>query len=99
MIRSDFDGAALIDSAGERIGTVERTFVDDNGNPRFLKVRMGHLPPRHRLVPAEQAETEDDGVRVPYLRDVIEESPPAAMDDNLSGDELTRIQEYYASDV
>lgn len=91
----DYDGDDLIDSAGDKVGTVERTYVDDNGQARFLAVKIGTLMAKHRLVPAEDAQEDEGGVRVSYLRDVIEESPSVDSGDTLEGDALDEVRGYY----
>jgi len=92
----DYDGAQVIDASGEHIGTVDRTYVDKNEIPRLIEVKMGGLLPKHRLVPVDQAETSDQGLRVPYVKDMIEESPHIGRRDSLDGDTLERIRSYYA---
>jgi hypothetical protein len=96
-VKTDYDGATLIDSAGERVGTVERSYLDDNGIAQYLEVKSGTIVHRHYLVPADQAEVLPEGVRVPYTRDMIEESPNAMSDDTLEGPELSEIRAYYES--
>ncbi len=93
----DYDGAQVIDAGGDHIGTVDRTYVDDNETPRFIEVKMGGLLPKHRLVPVDQAEMTDDGLRVPYVKDMIEESPHIGRNDSLEGDTLEGVRSYYAS--
>lgn len=97
-MKPSYDGAALLDDTGEQIGTVSRTYVDDNDTPRFLDVKIGSIIGRHHLVPADGADVTPDGVRIPYVKDVIEESPAVSGDDTLEGDELSRVREYYAQD-
>lgn len=93
----DYDGAQVIDASGDHIGTVDRTYVDNNEIPRLIEVKMGGLLPRHRLIPIDQAEMTDDGLRVPYVKDMIEESPHISRSDSLAGDTLERVRSYYAS--
>jgi len=94
---NDYDGAQVVDAGGEHIGTVDRTYVDDNETPRLIEVNMGGLLPKHRLVPVDQAEMTDDGLRVPYVKDMIEESPHIGRSDSLESDTLERVRSYYAS--
>lgn len=93
-----YDGADLIDAMDERIGTIERSFVDDRGAVRFVEVSIGTLRGRHRLIPADRLEWSDDAVRAPFTRDVIEASPDvSAAGDTLEGEILDRVRAYYAS--
>ncbi|MDQ2741956.1 MAG: PRC-barrel domain-containing protein [Chloroflexota bacterium] len=94
---NDYDGAQVIDAGGDHIGTVDRTYVDNNETPRLIEVKMGGLLSKHRLIPVDQAEMTDDGIRVPYVKDMIEESPHIGRSDSLEGDTLERVRSYYAS--
>ena len=94
---NDYDGAQVIDAGGDHIGTVDRTYVDDNETPRLIEVKMGGLLSKHRLIPVDQAEMTDDGLRVPYVKDMIEESPHIGRSDSLEGETLERVRSYYAS--
>lgn len=93
----NFDGQPLLDESGEQIGTVERTYVDDAGNARLLAVKLGHLLGKHRLVPADQARSDDAGVWVPYTVDTISESPHIDTGDMLEGEGLDEVRSYYNS--
>lgn len=95
----DYDGVEVIDGAGEHIGKVERTFVDDSNAPRFVEVKFGTLLPKHRLIPSSVADLTDDGeLQVPYTKDVIEASPDAPKSDTLEPADLDEITAYYRSD-
>lgn len=91
----DFDGSDVLDGAGDKIGTVERTYVDDSGSARLIAVKIGMLMAKHRLVPATDASQTSDGVQVPYSKQVIEDSPDVDPGDTLEGASLTEVQTYY----
>ena len=74
----DCHGAVVVDAAGERIGTVERSYVDDGGAVRFVEVKIGAFLAKHRLVPIADAQSMKDGRVVPYTKDAIVASPDAA---------------------
>lgn len=92
----DFDGSDLIDTGGDKVGTIDRTYVDDSGVARFVSVKIGALLGKHHLVPAERAQEVDQGIQVPYLKDVIEESPAVDSGDTLEGETLGDVRAYYA---
>jgi|SRR5947209_1954759 len=94
----DYDGLDLIDSAGDSVGTIDRTYVDDAGTARMVCVKMGTILKSHRLVPADGLEERDRTVQSSYLKDVIEESPDFEGGDTIEGDVLVAVQEYYARD-
>ena len=92
----DYDGTAVIDAAGDKIGTVERSYVDDTGAVRMVSIKMGILRAKHRLVPVDEVQPEEDTLRIPYTKQVVEDSPDVDADDTLEGETLERVRAYYA---
>jgi hypothetical protein len=93
----DYHGAVVLDAAGERIGTVERSYVDDCGTVKFVEVKIGGFRAKHRLIPSADAQSGHGGLAVPYTKDVIRASPDAASaGDTLEGELLEQVQAYYA---
>ncbi len=94
----DYDGTDVADAAGERIGTVERSYVDDQGNVQFIEVKLRGLRAKHRLIPMDIIDRTDDALTVPFARGVVEESPDASSArDTLEEDTLDQIRAYYES--
>ncbi len=91
----DYDGATVIDAALEEIGTVERSYVDDTGRVRIVKVKLGKLFAKHRLVPVDDIEPHNDCLRVRYSKQMIEDAPDVDADDALEGEALARVRAYY----
>lgn len=97
-MNEDYDGIEVVDGGGERIGKVERTYVDDSNAPRFVEVKFGTLLPKHRLIPTAEADLADDGLlHVPYSKDTIEASPDAPKSDIVEPAELNEINAYYSA--
>ena len=92
----DYDGTAVVDATGEKIGTVERSYVDDSGAVRVVRLKIGMLRAKHRLVPVDEVQPEEDTLRVPYTKQVVEESPDVDVDDDLEGETLERVRAYYS---
>lgn len=93
----DFDGADVVDSNGDTVGAVERTYDDDSGVARLVEVKIGALFAKHRLIPLDNAETTDKGIQVPYDKHMIEGSPDAgSAGDTLEGSFLDSVTAYYA---
>ena len=91
-----YDGVEVMDRGGAGVGKVERTYVDDSGSPRYIEVKFGTLLPRHRLVPAAEADLTEPGVlQVAYDKATIERSPDAPDSDTLEPADLERIDTYY----
>jgi len=94
----DYDGAHVIDSDGENIGTVERTFAGDTGDVQYVEVKMGSLFAKHRMVPAGDADLQNDGLHVPYGKGVILSSPDVSrVEDTLDGEVLETVRDYYTN--
>jgi uncharacterized protein YrrD len=93
----DYDGLDVIDTEGEKIGTTERTYDDSYGRPHLIEVKMGAILRKHRLVPVADAQRVQDGLRVPYTKSTVENSPDASdVDTSLSGELLEAVRSYYA---
>jgi len=92
-----YDGAGVVDACGERIGTVERTYVDESETARFVAVAIGAFLPKHRLIPLDGVQHAAGTLTVPYTKDMIVESPDASSVSNtLEGELLEQVQAYYA---
>lgn len=93
----DYDDADVIDKDGQKLGPVERSYVDDRGDVRFVEVKIGTLRTKYRFIPVEDVDQTSAGLRVPYKAEVIEDSPDASsVEDTLAGDLLDRVRSYYA---
>lgn len=90
-----YDGASAYDAEGNKVGTVERTYIDDNGAAQFVAVKSGTLRHRHRLIPTAGADMGDDGLRLPYSSDTISDGPEVDPEDTLEGDVLGETRAYY----
>ncbi|MGI8827010.1 MAG: DUF2382 domain-containing protein [Chloroflexota bacterium] len=93
----EYDGAGVLDEAGEKIGHVERSYVDDTGNVRMVEVKIGSLFAKHRLVPAEAGDLGENGLQLPFSRDTIENSPDHGhIGDTIEANTLDEVQTYYS---
>ena len=92
----DYDGATVVDATGEEIGTVARSYVDDAGRVRMVSVKLGRLFAKHRLVPVDAAGHEDDRLRIPCTKQMVEDSPDVKVEETLEGEALARVRAYYA---
>jgi Domain of unknown function (DUF2382)/PRC-barrel domain len=93
----DYDGAEVVDACGERIGIVERSYVDASETVRFVEVMIGAFLAKHRLIPLDGAQISSGTLTVPYTKDMIVQSPDASsVSDTLEGELLEQVQAYYA---
>lgn len=98
MEQEDWVGTTVYDAAGKEVGRVERAYPDGSGAVRYVRVKMGTLFARHRLVPADSSERTDAGLKLPYSKDTIESSPDLPDDvDPLSGMVSEDLRGYYTA--
>jgi len=88
-------GAPVLDSAGEKIGSVEEVFVDlQTDEPEWLGIGTGFFGTKHVLVPLAGASVADDNVEVRYSKDQVKDSPD--VDGDMLSPELERqLYSYY----
>jgi hypothetical protein len=97
MQSDDLTGATLYDVGGNDIGKIEEIYKDDNGTPRYARIKIGTLLAKHRLVPIDAAQSTSDRITVPYSKDAIESAPDLPADVNpLSGMVAEDLRGYYA---
>lgn len=93
---SDYDGSEVVDRGGKRIGTVERSYIDDQGSVRFVEVAMRGLRAKHRLIPVDDAKKVAHGLKVPFSKDVVEASPNVSyVGDTVEEETLIEVRAYY----
>jgi stress response protein YsnF len=83
-------GSTAYGANGDKLGTVEHFFVDDQtGAPTWVSVSTGLFGTRHSIIPAvDAAYDENDGsLRVPVTADVMKNAP------TLGGDHLDPAEE------
>jgi uncharacterized protein (TIGR02271 family) len=69
-------GAPVIDSTGDQIGKVEEIFYDvDGGQPEWIGLGTGFFGTKRVLVPVQGAQTQGDGIQVPYEKDHVKGAP------------------------
>jgi uncharacterized protein (TIGR02271 family) len=86
-------GAPVYDAEREEIGSVEEIFYDhQTGRPEWVGIGTGFFGTKRVLVPLESADLSGDGLRVPYTKDHVKDSP------NIDSDEISSEteQELYA---
>jgi hypothetical protein len=60
-------GYAVYDPVGQKIGSVGEVFVNREGQPQYVRVRIGFFWSRSVLIPAQFVET-DEGKRTLTLK-------------------------------
>jgi uncharacterized protein (TIGR02271 family) len=69
-------GTAVYDRNGEKIGKVEEIYYDEDSNQaEWIGIGTGFFGMKRVLVPATGAEATDNGVTVPYAKEMVKDSP------------------------
>ena len=86
---SDMRGANVYDSDGEKIGSVEEIFYDEETNqPEWIGIGTGFFGTKRVLVPVQGASFDGGEVRVPYSKDQVKSAP------DVDSDEISQDTEY-----
>jgi uncharacterized protein (TIGR02271 family) len=89
-------GAAVLSQQGDKIGTVQDIYLDNDTNePEWALVNTGLLGGRSSFVPLAQATTRGDDIVVPYDKDKVKDAPTMEEDGQLSQQEEAGLYEYY----
>lgn len=75
-------GTTVYSSDGEKIGSVEEIYVDDQTDrPEWIGLGTGFFGTKRVLVPVEGASMREGGVLVPYSKDQVKDSPDIDSDE------------------
>jgi sporulation protein YlmC with PRC-barrel domain len=90
------DGAIIYDLQGDRIGTVEDVYVDEETQrPVWLMVDPGFFG-KVRLVPTGGMSPVDDGFQIPFSKDAVKSAPDVTLEDDMLSDAEERdLCSYY----
>lgn len=79
-------GQTVYSQDGEKVGKIEDFYFDEeSGEPEWIGLGTGFLGMKHLIVPAQNYALRDDGIAVPYSKDLIKDSPD--IDDDEIGPE------------
>lgn len=92
-------GYDVVDSSGNKIGTVDHVWVDDATNAlEFIGVKTGWLMGKTHAIPTANAQIDSGTITVPYGQDQIKNAPSFGGDDELSPEDESQIYNYYGLD-
>ena len=93
----DWRGREIVDADGDKVGTVEELFHDqDTQQPEWAAVRTGLFGTKLSFVPIEAAEPAGESVRVPFSKAQIKDAPKIDdSDGQLSQQEESELYEHY----
>jgi len=88
-------GADVYAEDGEKIGSVEDVFVDEQtGQPEWIGIGTGLLSTKRVLVPVQGASLAEDRITVPYPKDQVKDSPDIDSD-AISQETESQLYSYY----
>ena len=91
-----WQGATLVDADGDKIGTIESVYLDDQtGEPEWALVNTGLFGTKSSFVPLVQATASGDQVRVPYDAQLVKDAPRVDPDQHLSEAEEQQLWRHY----
>lgn len=93
----DYNGATVVDVAGERIGTVERSYVNGDGEVQVVSVKLGKLFAKHRLVLVDGLRPAGGTLRLPYSKQIVEAAPEVEAGEDLVDEALVQIRRHYTT--
>ena len=80
-----WQGATMVDPDGDKIGTIDAIYVDDQtGEPEWALVNTGLFGTKSSFVPLAQATSSGDQVQVPYDKQLVKDAPRIDPDQHLS---------------
>jgi uncharacterized protein (TIGR02271 family) len=94
-----WQGATMVDRDGDRVGTIESIYADDqSGQPEWALVNTGLFGTRSTFVPIAQATSSGDQVQVPFEKQLIKDAPRMDPDGHLSEAEEQELWRHYGLD-
>jgi uncharacterized protein (TIGR02271 family) len=94
-----WQGATMVDPDGDKIGTIESIYVDDQtGEPEWALVNTGLFGTKSSFVPLAQASGSGDQVQVPYQKQLVKDAPRVDTDQHLSEAEEQQLWRHYGLD-
>jgi len=92
----DFRGRTLVDRDGEKIGTVDEVFSDqEGGQPEWALVHTGLLGTKKNFVPLRGASHSGEDVLVTVDKQAVKDAPGIDADQQLSEAEERQLFEHY----
>src|SRR5829696_5775354 len=94
-----WQGRAMVDGDGDRIGTIDAIYVDDQtGEPEWALVNTGLFGTKSTFVPLAQASDRNGDVQVPYQKQLVKDAPRIDPDRHLSEAEEQQLWRHYGLD-
>jgi len=96
---ADLFGRDVVDSSGNKIGTIDNVWVDDATDQlELVAVKTGWLFGHTHIIPTADAQVDGNGVTVPYDTELIKGAPTFGANDELSPEQEANVYQYYGID-
>jgi uncharacterized protein (TIGR02271 family) len=93
---SGWIGRTAVDANGDKIGTIDAIYEDDNGSgPEWFAVSTGMFGTHLSFVPVHGATVAGDDVRVAYDKGLVKDAPRVDADGHISREEEDRLYQHY----
>jgi stress response protein YsnF/sporulation protein YlmC with PRC-barrel domain len=91
----ELKGKTIYDRDGEKIGKMEDIYLDNESQePEWFSVGSGFFGTKHQVIPIQGYSMREDGLQVPYSKDLIKDSPSVDSDE-IEPDREMQLYEYY----
>ena len=95
----DARGANVVSSSGEKIGSIEDIYLDQETNkPEWVAVNTGMFGSRTTFVPLAEASQKGDDIVVPYDKGMVKGAPNVDAGGELSQQDEAELYRYYGLD-
>jgi Domain of unknown function (DUF2382)/PRC-barrel domain len=91
----DWRGRTVVDRDGDKIGTFDELYLDEDDRPAWGAVTTGLFGMRQTFVPLSEAQPDGDALRVPFGKDMVKDAPNVDPDTQLSPDEEDLLYRHY----
>lgn len=88
-------GKTVLGRSGVRVGKITQVYESVDGQGSFATVRSGLFGTHSSFVPLAEAELHSDDVHVPYPKELIDEAPRVADEQELGAEEEDRLFAHY----
>lgn len=89
-------GGNVVDNDGNKIGSVEQIYVDDQtNNPSWVTVNTGFFGSNESFAPLQGASLEGNDIRIRHDKAKVKDAPNVAPDGHLSEEEEAELYRYY----
>ncbi|WP_353940720.1 PRC and DUF2382 domain-containing protein [Streptomyces sp. HUAS MG91] len=89
-------GLTAYDRTGEKIGSVERVYLDDRtGKPGWATVKTGLFGMKETFVPLNGASRTEDRLQVMYTKEAVKDAPRVEADQHLDESEQQELYAHY----